>query len=216
MNVERLREVIDQLMTAESQYNIQVQLTQVRDYLQQLVQNPQQPQLQTQLAASLDLFRRRVKEFITSFTHVQMKNFGEIRATEVFVRDMATEIDQLIHDNPMTPQVALDKINDIVQKRQAYLELLRDLQNKLQELGIEGSKIEPGQAEIGVLLPRQLFQNHLAELINELRAINRVIRTFAEVATGAPEPVEVHQTSTSDPVFSSALAQPQSLFLEKL
>jgi hypothetical protein len=124
----------------------------------------------------------------------------------VFVSDVASEVDRLIQENPMTPQVALEKISQMVGKREAYLSLMRELQNKLQAIGIEPSRVQPGQAEIGILIPRALFQNHLAELINELRALNMIVRAFSEVATGAPEPAEIHQISTSDPVFILGLS----------
>lgn len=120
--------------------------------------------------------------------------------------DIAAEVDRLIRDNPMTPQVALNAITNLVARRQEYLENLQELKRRLEQLGIQGSQIEPGQAEIGILLPRELFQNHLEELIGELRVLNRVIRAFSEVATGAAEPIEVHQISTSDPVFFFGLS----------
>ena len=94
-----------------------------------------------------------------------MKLFEEIRGTEIFLAEIASEIDGLIRDNPMTPQVALDKINQIVTRRDAYLTRLRTLQNELRELGIEPSRMEPGQAELGILLPRELFQNHLVDQV---------------------------------------------------
>ena len=66
MNAERLREVIYQLLEVEARYNIQAKLIQARDFLQQLVQNPQQPQFQTQLSTSLEQMRGAVKQAVAS------------------------------------------------------------------------------------------------------------------------------------------------------
>jgi hypothetical protein len=85
----------------------------------------------------------------------------------------------------------------------------------VETFGIHGTRLELGQAEIGILLPRELFQNHLRELIDELRTLNRVIRAFSEVATGAPEPIEVHQISTSDPVFFFGISATTIAFFGK-
>jgi hypothetical protein len=46
-----------------------------------------------------------------------------------------------------------------------------------------------------------MFKNHLENLISELGTINRIIRIFSEIATGKPEPVEVDEISTSNPIF---------------
>ena len=71
------------------------------------------------------------------------------------------------------------------------------MQKNLQEVGIEASKLQPGEVEIGISIPRDLFANHLEELVREIRSLNRFLRIFSEYATGAPEPVEIHQVSTS-------------------
>jgi hypothetical protein len=55
--------------------------------------------------------------------------------------------------------------------------------------------------EIGFLIPRDLFDGILDQLIKELGVINRIIRAFSEVTIGGAQPIEVRQISTSDPVF---------------
>ncbi len=206
MNTEWLREVVDRLLDAENKQNIQAKLTQVRDHLQQMIQTPQQPQHQTQFAASLDQARKSFREFLDAFTPPELKSFEEIRASQAFISNVIAEIDESVRQNPMTPQVTLNKINELLSKRDAYLKGLRELQTRLREIGIEPRKLEPGEAEVGILIPRALFQSHLAELITELRALNRIIRAFSEIATGTVEPVEIHQISTSDPVFVFGLS----------
>lgn len=50
-------------------------------------------------------------------------------------------------------------------------------------------------------MPRDLFKNELEPLIKELGEIRFILRAFSELATGAVEPIEVRQISTSDPQF---------------
>ncbi len=106
-----------------------------------------------------------------------------------------------MHENPMTPMVTSDLLNNSVAGRKQYLAIIRDLQTNLQTIGVEARKVTPGTAEIGLLIPGELFKNHLAELIIELRSINRIIRAFSEIATGSPEPIEIRQISSTDPLF---------------
>jgi hypothetical protein len=102
-----------------------------------------------------------------------------------------------------------------LKSRSAYLEKIRALAENLKAVNIEANPIKPGEAEIGFLLPRALFNNRLDQLIKELRDVNRIIRAFSEVATGAAEEVEVRQISASDPLFFFALAAPTIAALAK-
>jgi hypothetical protein len=197
MNAERLREAIDSLLQAESALNVQESLQTLQASLQQLSGNPNDPTSQTRFADELTSSRDVIQKLKERFTPVQMSLFHEIRATESFFLDFTEEVYRLTQENPMTPAVTLTRLNTLVGGREGYLALLRELQKDLQAIGIEASKLQPGEVEIGVLIPRDLFANHLEELVRETRSLNRFLRIFSEYETGAPEPVEIHQVSTS-------------------
>ena len=55
--------------------------------------------------------------------------------------------------------------------------------------------------EIGITIPRKLFDNNLDGLIAELKEIRFILRAFSEVSTGSVEPVILRQISTTDPLF---------------
>ena len=134
-------------------------------------------------------------------SHLHIRLFEEIHATEGFVDDLPKVIYLSIKENPLTPTVIFTLVNDFFTRRERYLAGLRELRERLHDIGIEAPTLEPGSAELGVLILRELFKNHLMEFISELRTLNFVIRVFSEIATGSAEPVEIHQISTSDPVF---------------
>ncbi|HEY1382488.1 MAG TPA: hypothetical protein VGF43_02680, partial [Dongiaceae bacterium] len=85
--------------------------------------------------------------------------------------------------------------------RNAYLQNLRTANDTLGAIGIEAEQLEEGTAEIGFQIPRDLFHNNLEGLIKELTAIKRIIRAFSELTVRTPQPIEVRQISTSDPLF---------------
>jgi len=97
--------------------------------------------------------------------------------------------------------VTLKRVGAFLKQRAAYLQQVTQLRDSLKAIGIEASTLKTGDAEIGFLLPRSLFNNHLDELIKELRDIHRIIRAFSEATVGGVEEVEVRQISTSDPLF---------------
>jgi hypothetical protein len=216
MNVDRLKETIDMLLVAEEQYQIQQTLQQVRSELQQLVNQPQEAQFQTAFASSLDRLRNNVTQLRAGFTPAQWALFGEIGAVDLFLADVSQAIEKIMTDNPLTPAVTLNTVTELMNKRGEYLAALNELQSRLAQIGISAIALPPGDAEIGILLPRDLFQNHLHELSIELRVLNRILRAMAEIATGAVEPVEVHQISTTDPVFFLGMSVPTVVLVGKV
>ena len=62
------------------------------------------------------------------------------------------------------------------------------------------SELEEGSAEIGFLIPRELFQDEFGQFIKQLAVINRIIREFSETATGSSQEIKVRQISSSDPL----------------
>jgi len=114
---------------------------------------------------------------------------------------MIDGIKQSISNNPMTPAVVHKHIQQLLKDRDQYLELLRSSNRDLEGLGIGAETLAPGTAEIGFRIPRELFDDNLEGLIEELRVLRRIMRGFSELALGAPETIQVRQISTSDPLF---------------
>jgi hypothetical protein len=201
MNAARLRELADLLIAVESQFNAQSILQQLLNDLNQITSNPGQPQFQTQFAQNLGRFRTTWKQMVEAFSPAQAKLLNEIGARPYFLDDIPTEIEEAAKDNNITPAVIRDKVQNIISAREQYLTVIRDLRDRLKAIGIEAYQLEPGSAEIGLLLPRDLFHNELSGLVKELHTLNRIIRAFSEIAVGKAESVEIRQISTSDPVF---------------
>jgi hypothetical protein len=206
MNCERLYEIAEQLLVVESKYDIQSSLQQLLNDMQQLASNPNQPQFQTQYASRFQEFQAAWKRMESSFDPQKQTLLREIGAAPFFLDDVPGEIDLTARENPHTPTVTQQKIQSILTARENYLADIREIRDRLKKVGIQPYKLEPNSAEIGLLIPRGLFHSMFDELIKELGTINRIIRTFSEVATGSGEPVEVHQISTSDPIFFLGLS----------
>ena len=111
-----------------------------------------------------------------------------------------------MRDNPSTPVAVQEKLSSLVSTRQEYLNRVRELSNSMNAFGIRPDNLEPGDAEIGFLIPRSLFRNDLEGFIRELSTINQIIRAFSELATGRVELAEVHEISSSDPLLFFGLS----------
>lgn len=173
MNAARLRELADLLVAIESRFNVQSILQQMVSDLNQITSNPGQPQLQTQFAENFRRFRQTWTEMAAAFSPAQAKLLGEIGASRHFLDDLPAEVDAVAKDNNVTPAVIRDAVQNIYSTREEYLTTIRELRDRLGKIGIEAYHLAPSSAEIGLLLPREIFHNELGGLVKELHALNR-------------------------------------------
>ena len=206
MNAESLRATIERLLKDEGQFAIQQRLTELQTALSQLASQPGQPQYQIQVSSALTQLRTTAEQIALRYDPSALRRIAEIGANRFFGLEMSTEVDAAVAENPMTPAVAQQRVSKLLSDRSSFLEELRVTAKGLGVLGVSIEALDPGGAEIGFQIPRELFSNELAGLISELRVLRRVIRAFAEVATGSIEPIEVRQLSTSDPTFFFGLS----------
>lgn len=201
MNASRLREILELLIQSESKYEIQKILGEVNGHLNSIVSTPQEPQHQTAFAETLESLRNAMFAMIGKFEPAQIKLFAEIGAEEYFSSDIQGDIAKSVQDNPITPAVARDKVVQFLSDRATYLGEINQLRDNLEKIGIVVSELTEGTAEIGFLIPHELFDGQLDQFIKQLGVINRIIREFSETAIGSAEEIKVRQISSSDPLL---------------
>lgn len=201
MNASRLLEIVQLLEKTEKRGKIQAVLSNANSALSNLVNQPSQPSYQSELAVALDSLRSLMNKVRGEMQPAQIKLLEEIGAAQFFTHDLASEISGWVAENVATPAVAQEKLNKLISGREAYISQITQLRANLQMVGVEVNGLEEGQAEIGFLLPREMFDNNLEYLIKELDVVKRIMRIFSEASIGSVGPIEVRQISTSDPLF---------------
>lgn len=171
-----------------------------------MVSNPGHAAFQQQYVSRLAELQNAWTSLVTTFEPREAELVREIGGGPFFLDDLPNEIEEIARSNPHTPAVTQQFLSQRAGSRSTYLQNLRQLQDRLREIGVKVEPLAPATAEIGLLVPRTLFHNVLDEFVKELATLNRVIRAFSEVATGSAEPVEVRQISTSDPTFFLGLS----------
>lgn len=206
MNTARLKELLDRLLAVDQSTEILNALGQAADQMQSVVNNPGDTNAQTQYASAFQRLRANVQQMLSAFTPAELELMDEIGARSFFGTDWAQTVADTMQSNAVTPAVVLGALNDLRKKRSEYLTHITELRNRLQAVGIKASSLQPGEAELGILLPRALFENNLEGLVDELGTVKNILRIFSEVVTGKVEAIEVRQISTSDPIFTLGLA----------
>src|SRR5690348_12024104 len=105
MNASRLKRIVELLLERESTIKIQPALTEVTNHLNNLVNSPQDRNLQTQFASALDRLRDLMQQMSASFQPAQVVLLSEIGADKYFIINLADEIASWVQENPISPAV---------------------------------------------------------------------------------------------------------------
>jgi len=201
MNVEILLDVITELREQEDLYPIAANLDQVVNSLQALTSNPQDSASQQSLSENFARLEEHVKDRETDLEPDKQERLEEIGGLEFFTREMTNRIKAAISDNPMSPAAALSVAKNIQNVRASFIETLGSVEDGLHSFGFSAIDLEPGDAEIGFEIPREIFENQLAGFIDEMRVVKFISDTASLLETGQRSSVELEQLSTSDPLI---------------
>jgi len=180
MTSDKLYGILTLLENIESELRIQPSLEAVGSALNSLASQPAQPQHQTTLAQGLSSFETAVGQMRTWISPSQMKAITAMGGGEYFDPSIADKVKNAILQNPMTPSVARDFVQEFATKRANFLNLVRTARQSLAGLKTEEAKPEPGSADLAFLIPREIFENKLGPFAKELIFINRLIDHYSE------------------------------------
>jgi len=199
MNVERLHRVIFDFQSDLQKTNLLGVLQAVREILQNIVNQPNQPAYQTNLVESIEELNKALHNSkYNSYTPMFKETISEITNEMKFGRELKNEIDNIFASNLITPAKALEDIdkivNDITQIQTGIINTIGGLES----LNIEKEELEPGTCELGYTIPRKFIDNKLVELKNEISELNFILNIITEAVTGKTEDYKVKTISSSE------------------
>lgn len=199
MNVERLHRILIDLDQELKTDKIVTLLQQVRDHLQNQVNQPNQASHQTNLVNSLKklysaLDTSNYNEYSPSWKEIITEISGEI---ELGI-PLKQKIENILVTNTITPANALEEIKQIFDELQTFQTAIKSTLTGFQALGIEEEDLDEGQCELGYTIPREFVENKLSELKNEIAELNFILNNISEAVTGEKQEYEVKTISSSD------------------
>lgn len=198
MNAERLHTIVIALRAEMDKSNITNALQELNANLQRTVNQPH-PQHQQALSQSL-------KNIVTvtadapsdSFSPTWREIVKEIGGEDLLGTPLKVQIDAILARNQITPAVALEELQALHTKLQAFKTALDHGASALGHFNIGDETLNPGECEIGVLIPRAAVENHLLEFADELKEIGFILNTFSEVVTGKKDDLSIRTISSSE------------------
>ncbi len=139
---------------------------------------------------------------------------NEIGGEDLFGKGLKERIETGLANNQITPAIALQEFEQLLVKLQAFDAALDEVKEAFEYFEIGSEELEPGECEIGILIPRLFVKNQLPELVEELKREEFILNTFSEVGTGKIDRLQIKTLSSSglmiflqaNPTFAAALA----------
>ena len=199
MNAERLHAVAKAIHQDLKDAQERSLLEQLTSALQNQVNQPQQPNHQQQVSTVLKSLDVALEASTSNdFSPVYRQTLEAIGASELLGRPLLARIRQVFEKNQITPSVALDEIKRIRSEVDLLSKAMEQLLDAFVKLGIDSEELDPGECELGLLIPRNAVKNKLESFASELTLLNKTFGTFSELATGSRPGFDIRTISSTD------------------
>ncbi len=216
MNVEELREIAETVIADLEHTDAAKELQSLQNSLQALVANPADPNSQSNVAAARVSLETQLRSGQLDELNPRWRDLlTEMGLDVVLPNELLGRLSEILGQIDLTPQVAHDGVAELVTQVNAAKLQMSNLVDAFDHLGISSSALAPGEFEAAVLIPRNEVGNGLAELGQEFKDLETLIRPFVEVEDGSPPPLQVRQIASSDFLTLVALTPGAALLLSK-
>lgn len=199
MNAERLHAIAAAVKTDLAESSVLNHLGQLSSALTNLTSQPGQPEYQRQVSTALQaLDGALVNAKVNAFSPTWRQVLDETGMSELLGVNLLARIQAAITENQLTPTVATQKVQQLLSELQTLSTHVDQLIAAFRLLRVGQEDLEPGECEIGVLVPRNFVSNRLDKFADELEELNRIFGTFSELATGERPSLEIRTISSSD------------------
>lgn len=171
----------------------------LRDALRNSIASPQEPSYQEAVSTGLQTLLDAVASAPSNeFPPLWVEALEELGISELLGDELAGRLRSIFERNQITPSVAADEVEAIAKELSDLDAGLAQLLAGLAHFELGSEDLDPGQAELGVLIPRPAVREELELLGNEFVELQRLLGPFLEIATGSRPPLKVRTISSSD------------------
>ena len=107
-------------------------------------------------------------------------------------------IREVFERNQITPSIALEEIQKLAEEVEQFSNSVNELISSMSRFQIGAEELDPGECELGVLVPRASVDNNLDEFGRELSTLHRTFGVFEELITGSRTGFKIRTTSSTD------------------
>lgn len=199
MNAERLHAILRNILEDLQKTNLENTLKELIDHLQQQVNQPSQPQPQQQVSKTLTLLNDSLERAPSNdFPPTWRQLLEEMSCDEYLGNKVRDKIEAIFSRNQITPSIALDEIRQIYAEVQKLGQAINNIIPGFDYLKIGSDDLEPGECELGILIPRAFVEDKLRNFGDELVELDKILKVFDEISIGSRPGFEIREISSSD------------------
>ena len=124
-----------------------------------------------------------------------MQDYG---LTYFLAKNVLLAVDEAFKGNEITPQAVFDALQPVREELSESLQHTDQILAGFERLGVKTDDLRPGDVEIAYTIPRKLREKSPSDLGKEFGEIEKLLKPFAEIATGETPEFEVRSISSSD------------------
>jgi hypothetical protein len=201
MNIEKLYKVSAIVVKDIADNKVKEMFNGFVSALAQIVQQPQQPQYQTNFATAKDNFFQALNSCqFNDFGAIDLQIIGELGGTDILGNNLARKIENVLAsvNTTMLPAQAQQQIQPIQQEFDKFVERLTKMNKLFDDLGIEKETLlEDNQSEISIVFPRDIVDGDFGNFEKDVKSFRRFLECIREIA-GAKEDYKISKISSSD------------------
>jgi hypothetical protein len=199
MNVEVLNTICLSFIDELNKTNIVNLLAQLSSHMQNMIDNPQYSQYQQNVSQTkMSLISELNKTRINDFSPFWKENLKEIGFEGLLGNELADKIEKIFANNQITMSIAYQEIAEIYQKLSSLVTCITQLSDNLKKLNIGIEKLQNGQSEFEVLIPRVAIEQDLKQFSDEILEIKKIIDDFNELIIGSRPDIRLKTIASTD------------------
>jgi hypothetical protein len=199
MNIEVLNAICMSLTDEFNKTNIVNILAQLSAHMQNMINQPQAPQYQQNVSqVKADLILKLRETVINDFSPSWKERLKEIGFEGLYGNELADKIEGIFSNNQITLSVAYQEVVNIHQKLSSLVKCVNQLVNNLKTLNIGFEKLQDGQSEFEILIPRMAINQDIEQFADEIIEIKKIIDDFNELIIGSRPEIKLKTIASSD------------------
>jgi len=204
MSTERLHALAHLLNEDLNRIELLARLQGLIDSLQQLIQQSDENHQQMMTEALQAVYSALDESIVESLSPTWTQQLKQIGFHEYLGSQLKEKLIGCINQNQITPVRVHLKVKEWYSIIERFKSAIEEITRALPQLNIGCDELEPGQCELGFLVPREVVKNQFSEYVKELRQFELIFRTFSEITTGKSGEFTVRTISSDLIVYVNA------------
>ncbi len=199
MNLERFHSILATARRDMNESEVQSQLLELITHLEHQSNDPANPDHQRNVSQSraeiLEALAEAPSNDYPPSWEIALQDYG---LTYFLAKNVLLAVDEAFKGNDITPQAVFDALQPVREELHESLQHTDQILAGFERLGVKTDDLRPGDVEIAYTIPRKLREKSPSDLGKEFGEIEKLLKPFAEIATGETPEFEVRSISSSD------------------